>query len=161
MQVTAELDQRFYRIVIGCYSHRESHLSAMEELRHHGLQDRQICSLVSRSALGEGSEAEPVPALAGGLRTASVQYHLRKIRELEFHVTSLPLFDRLWPAPHHHDGSLARWMTPTQSDVIWRILCEDCPILMVSADSAQQQVQSSQIQLRHRPTVVQAFNFAV
>jgi hypothetical protein len=33
--------------------------------------------------------------------------------------------------------------------------------LMVSADSEKQQIQSSQIQLRHGPAVVQAFNFAV
>jgi hypothetical protein len=51
-------------------------------------------------------------------------------------------------------------MTPSQSDVVWRKLCDDCAFLMVSADSETQQIQSSRIQLKHGPAVVHAFNFA-
>ena len=156
-----ESDRRFFRIVIGCYSHRDGHWSARDELGANGLQDCQICSLGSRRALmasGDSILADP-PVEAGRIR--QTRFHLRQVRELEVHVSSALLFDRLWPAPHNHDGSLAPWMTPAQSGVIWRMLREDCPLLMVSADSAQQQIRSSQIQLRHGPTVVQAFNFAV
>jgi hypothetical protein len=44
--------------------------------------------------------------------------------------------------------------------IIWRKFCDDRAFLMVSADSDRQQIQSSQIQLRHGPQIVRAFNFA-
>jgi hypothetical protein len=156
-----EPDGRFFRIVIGCYGHSSGHWSARDDLRANGLQDGQMCSLGSRRALmidhnspGERHSGET----AGGKRFS---YDVRQVREMEIHVSSAPLFDRLWPAPHHHEGSLTWWLTPAQSDVVWRNLIEDCPLLMVSANSAQQQLQSVQVQFRHRPTIVQAFNFAV
>jgi hypothetical protein len=140
-------DRSFFRIVLGCYHHGERHRSARDELRSQGLRDRQICSFGSRDALdGTG---------------ASTGYPRRRIGNLEIHVSSVTLFDQLWPPPHHFDGSLTRWMTPAQSNMVWRKLCDDCVFLMVSADSEKQQIQSSQIQLRHGPAVVQAFNFAV
>jgi hypothetical protein len=156
-----EPDRRFFRIVIGCYNHCEGLRLARDELRANGLQDCQMCSLGSRSALitdANGSLSHPLDE-AG--RSKQIRYDLRQVRELGIHVSSASLFDRLWPSPHDHDGSLTRWMTPAQSHVVWRKLSEDCPLLMVSADSAQQQIQSVQIQFRHGPTVVQAFNFAV
>jgi hypothetical protein len=140
-------DRSYFRIVLGCYHLGERLRSATDELRSQGLHDRQICSFGSRNAL-KGADQK-----AG--------YPRRRIRELEIHVSSVLLFDQFWPAPHHHDGSLTRWMTLAQSSVVWRKLCDDCALLMVSADSDKQQIQSSQIQLRHGPAVVQAFNFAV
>jgi hypothetical protein len=140
-------DRSFFRIVLGCYHHGERLRSAKDELRSQGLHDRQICSFGSCKALA-GTDAQ-------------TGYPKRKVRELEIHVSSAALFDQLWPAPHHFDGSLTRWMTPAQSNVVWRKLCEDCALLMVSADSEKQQVQSAKIQLRHGPAIVQAFNFAV
>jgi hypothetical protein len=120
-----------------------------------------MCSLGSRRALmGDEDGNLPDPPVEAG-KSGQIRYDLRRVRELEIHVSSAFLFDRLWPAPHNHDGSLTRWMTPGQSGIVWRKLREDCPLLMVSADTAQQQLQSVQVQFRHGPTVVQAFNFAV
>ncbi len=154
-------DRRFFRIVIGCYSHREGHWSARDELRTNGIKDHQMCSLGSRRALmANADEPLPDPSVEAG-ENGQIRYSLRRISELEFHVSAVTLFDRLWPMPHNNEGSLTRWMTPGQSGIIWRKLREDCPLLMVSADSAQQQLQSVQVQFRHGPTVVQAFNFAV
>jgi hypothetical protein len=155
-----EPERSYFRIVIGCYSHREGHWSARDELRATGFQDYQICSLGSRRALMDDGDKSPPDPSDEAVRSGNMRYDPRRLRELEVHVSSACLFDCLCPAPHHHDGSLTRWMTPSQSDVIWRQLREDCPLLMVSADSAQQQIRSSQIQLRHGPTIVQAFNFA-
>jgi hypothetical protein len=156
-----ETDRRFFRIVVGCYSHREGHWSARDDLRANGLQDHQMCSLGSRRALmGDEDGNVPDPSVEAASR-GQIRYDMRRVRELEIHVSSASLFDRLWPAPHDHDGSLTRWMTPGQSSIVWRKLREDCPLLMVSADTAQQQLQSVQVQFRHGPTVVQAFNFAV
>jgi hypothetical protein len=156
-----EPERRFFRIVIGCYSHRAWHWSARDELRSNGLQDHQMCSLGSRSALALDGCCQLPSVPVGGSRTGFVEYHPRQVKELEVHVSSTCLFDGLWPVPHDHDGSLTRWMTPAQSSILWRKLCDNYPLLMVSADSAEQQIRSSQIQLRHGPTVVQAFNFAV
>jgi hypothetical protein len=161
MLLTMEIDRRFFRIVLACYSPGEGHWSAREDLRANGLQDHQMCSLGSRRTLmadRDGSTAKP---FIGMIYSGRLRCTLRRIRELEFHVSAVSLFDSLWPAPHHHDGSLTRWMTPSQSGVVWRNLCEGCALLMVSAESPQQQVKCSQIQLQHGPTVVQAFNFAV
>jgi hypothetical protein len=137
----------FFRIVIGCYHHGERHKSARDELRSAGLQDRQICSFGSRSALTSAG--------------APADYSTRMVRDLEIHVSAVSLFDELWPAPHQFDGSLTRWMTPAQSGVVWRELCDDRAVLMVSAESDRQQIENSRIQLKHSPAVVQAFNFAV
>jgi hypothetical protein len=156
-----EPGRTFFRIVIGCYSHREGHGSARDELWAHGLQDHQICSLGSRRALLDEPDASPPHPSAQAQTSGQIRYDLRRVRELEIHVSSATLFDRLWPAPHHHDGSLARWLTQSQSGVIWGKLREDCPLLMVSAASARQQLRSVQIQFRHAPTIVQAFNFPV
>jgi hypothetical protein len=136
----------YFRIVLGCYRHGERHWSAQDELRSTGLQDRQICAFGSRTALNDARSANA--------------HARRRIRDLEVHVSSAALFDQLWPAPDGVDGSLTLWMTPSQSDVVWRKLCDDCAFLMVSADSETQQIQSSRIQLKHGPAVVQAFNFA-
>jgi hypothetical protein len=140
-------DRRFFRIVMGGYDHVERHCSARDELRSCGLCDDQICSFGSRLALNGVSRREG--------------YRSRRIRQLEIRVSPVALFDQFWPERHHDDGSLTHWMTPAQSIVVWRKLCDHCAFLMVSAESEQQQIQSSQIQLRHGPAIVQAFNFAV
>jgi hypothetical protein len=157
----AEPDRRFFRVVIGCYSHTAGLWSARKDLRAFGLQNHQICSLGSRSALAlDENDSSP------GVRTDeadswAILYSPRHVRDLELHVSSASLFDGLWPAPYDHNGSLAQWMTFTQSDIIWRKLCDHCPLLIVSAESTQQQIRSVKIQLQHGPAVVQAYNFAI
>jgi hypothetical protein len=160
VQLTTELDRRFFRIVIGCYSHREGHLLARDNLGVNGLQDHQMCSLISQLALMSDRSSKTILG-SGGIKRGPLRYTRRRIRELEFHVSAVSLFDRLWPAPHNHEGSLTHWMTPSQSGVVWSNLCDGCALLMVSAETHEQQVKCSQIQLKHLPTVVQAFNFAV
>jgi hypothetical protein len=155
-----EPERPFFRIVIGCYSRSAAHWSAREDLRSNGLGSHQICSLGSRSALALDANGGMPSTCSEKVGGSAVQYQSRRIRELEIHISSPGLFDSLWPGPYDQDGSLTRWMTATQSDTVWRKLCDDCPLLMVSADSEQQQVRSVQIQLKHGPTIVQAFNFA-
>jgi hypothetical protein len=156
----AEPDRTLFRVVIGCYSNHNAHWIARQDLRSSGIKDEQICSVGSREAFLKTRSSDD----SGGSRLRTMKddilYSPRNVRHMEVQVSSARLFDHLWPAPHHHEGSLARWMTLAQSDAIWRSLCEDCPLLMVSADSPQQQIQNSRIQLRHMPVVMQAFNFA-
>jgi hypothetical protein len=132
---------------MGCYHHGDRRCSAWDELRSYGLRDHQICSFGSRKALSDAGREE--------------EYQKRRLRQLEVRVSSASLFDQFWPPPYDQDDSLTRWMTPAQSSMVWRKLCDHCAFLMVSAESEQQQIRSSQIQLRHGPLVVQAFNFAV
>jgi tRNA nucleotidyltransferase (CCA-adding enzyme) len=146
--------------MIGCYRQPEGHWLARAELRANGLQDAQICSMGTRDALLRDREPGIANSSSQDAKGAHIRYAVRRLRELEIHVSSATLFDHLWPSSHHHEDSLTRWMTPAQSGVIWRKLSEDCSLLMVSADFEMQQVRSSQIQLRHGPEVVQAFNFA-
>jgi hypothetical protein len=159
--LATDRDRYFFRIVIGCFSHHEGHWAARNDLRANGLLDDQMCSIGSLRAL----VPQNVSCLSEGYeeahKNAGMGFELRQVRELVLHVSAADLFDQLWPSPYHHEGNLTHWMTPSQSGVVWCKLRQDCPLLMVNADSAKQQVTCSQIQLHHRPTVVQAFNFAV
>jgi hypothetical protein len=155
-----EPEHSVYRIVIGCYQHAERHWSARNELLANGLRDDQICSLGSLSVLKQdnfdpASGGLPYPQPQDGIR-----YETRKVEELDVRVSCPSLFDRVLSCAQETGQSLAAWLTPAQSGAIRRKLLEDCVLLLVSTETPQQQVTSSQIQLRHGPMVVQAFNFA-
>jgi hypothetical protein len=155
-----EPDQQFFRIIIGCYSHQAEHWLARDEMRSNGLQDHQICSVGCRNALTFDNKDQTSVVMTTVRQEGMIHYHSRKVRELKVHVSSTALFDDLCPQPHDHDGSIAHWMTCAQSNIILEKLYADCPLLIVSAISPQQQIRSSQIQLRHGPVAMLAFNFA-
>ncbi|MGL4636139.1 MAG: hypothetical protein ACRCWF_09170 [Beijerinckiaceae bacterium] len=156
-----EASQGFFRVVIGCYSHRERLWAARGELLANGLNDSQICSFGSHSALIVEGDTLSNGTTGEERNYRGLSYEIRLVRDLTIHVSSAALFDRLWPSPDPDAGTLAHWMTTTQSGILWSKLQQDCPFLMVSNHTAQQQVMCSQILLLHSPTVVQAFNFAV
>jgi hypothetical protein len=153
-------EHNVFRIVIGCYQHPERHWSARNELLANGLRDDQVCSLGSLSALMQDKPDSSTGGAPSPQPPDDMRYEARKVDELEVRVSCPSLFDRLLTEADDPDRSLAQWLSPTQSGTIRRKLLEDCVLLLVSTESAQQQVRSSQIQLCHGPMVVQAFNFA-
>ena len=158
--MTNTSEHSVFRIVIGCYQHPERHWSARNELLANGLRDDQVCSLGSPSALQLQAADSTAAAMPPPQTSAPLGYASRKVEELDVKVSCPSLFDRLLSRAQETGQSLAAWLTPAQSGAISRKLLEGCVLLVVSTETAQQQVTSSQIQLRHGPMVVQAFNFA-
>jgi hypothetical protein len=155
-----EPEHSVFRIVIGCYQHAERHWSARNELLANGLRDDQVCSLGSLSVLKQDNCDPAAAGLSYPQPDNGIRYETRKVEELDVRVSCPSLFDRLLSRAQETGQSLAAWLTPAQSGAIRSKLLEDCVLLLVSTETPQQQVTSSQIQLRHGPMVVQAFNFA-
>lgn len=155
-----EPERIYFRIVIGCYSHDARLSSARRELLVKGLPEEQLCTIAARKATTDETAVQD-PRFDDGVTIGDVRYHVRKFRELALHVTSARLFDRLWSRKDADGDELTEWMTPAQSETVWNKLCDGQGLLMASASSSPQQIEISQIQLKHRPTTLQAFNFTI
>jgi hypothetical protein len=132
----------FFRIVIGSYAEPERMLLAASDLRREGLTKPQICAIGPADVV-DGSDVS------------------RRIGGRTFHVSSEELFDRLWRHASNVDRPKATWMTDGQADALWAGLLKGEHLLVVNTSTPDQQLRCSQIQLRHKPSRVQTYNFAM
>jgi hypothetical protein len=132
--------KQLFRIVIGAYAAPDQAASARLDLCNDGLSDSQLCVIGKRPA---GAAAAQVRRIAGE----------------EVDVTRPDLFDQVWHDVASAEQPFAPWMTKAQSLAILDCLKAGALVLMVSAASAKEQVRASQIQLNHRPSMVQAYSF--
>jgi hypothetical protein len=135
-----EEPKQLFRIVIGAYPAADQAVSARLDLCNGGLTDSQLCIIGKRAAVVAGTER-------------------RRIAGEDVEVTRADLFDQVWHDAASAEQPFAPWMTSAQSRAILDCLKAGALVLMVSAASAKEQVRASQIQLNHRPSMVQAYSF--
>jgi hypothetical protein len=132
----------FFRIVIGSYAEPQQLRLAASDLQREGLTEPQICAIAPADAVDDGEAS-------------------RRIGGRPFHVSSEALFDRLWRQASAIDRPKAAWMTEGQADALWAGLLMGEHLLIVNTSTPDQQLRCSQIQLRHKPSRVQTYNFAM
>ena len=132
--------KQLYRIVIGAYPGPDLARSATQDLRLGGLGDAQLCVISKGRADGAGDASK------------------RLIADEVVDVSEPSLFDKIWAGSASGQASVP-WMTRSQAKAILESLRGGALVLMVSAASATEQVRASQIQLNHRPMMVQAYSF--
>jgi hypothetical protein len=131
--------KQLFRIVIGAYAAPDEAASARLDLSNGGLSDSQLCM---------------IGKWPGGAATTQ----RRRIAGEEVEVTRPDLFDQVWHDAASAEQPFAPWMTRVQSRAILDCLRGGELVLMVSAASAAEQVRASQIQLKHRPSIVQTYS---
>jgi hypothetical protein len=137
----------FFRIVIGSYADAEEFWRAVSDLVRAGMQRSQICVI--------GAEGG-TKGLTDALVPAPVR---RTFSGCAFEIWSAELFDVLWRKVAPGEQPQADWMTAGQADRFWASLLKGEHVLVASAKSTEEMLRCSQVQLRHKPSQVQTFNF--
>ncbi len=138
-----------FRIVIGAYGAAFEAESAADELRKAGLDERQTCLITANErATAEDFTLAPASASAQRQMAGSI-----------VNVSSPRLFDQIWPRDRGETGAIASWMTESQSRLMMDQLQRGAVLLVVSANSPQEQIRASRIHLQHHPAIMQAYNF--
>jgi hypothetical protein len=139
-------DAAQFRLVIGGYNDLGSLWTAHAELCRKGLGESQLCAF---RLADESNDA--------GSRSRMSEH--RQMDLLPLDVSSASLFDSVGLADAASSGSGAEWMPPRQAEALWKHLKQGQPVLLAQADTPDQQVECSRLQLSHRPRFLYTFNF--